>query len=536
MVRKTGRHWVEWHFGYAPAPGAFGIAACAFLLGVLLSGCAHSAPLAGPGYLQVDIENSPLSLDPRFATDAISQRITELMFDSLVKLDRQSQFVGDVAESIERPTPTTLIFHLRHGIRFSDGRPLTARDVKYTYDSVMNPATLSAKRAGLAPLASVTAPDAYTVVMTTRRPYAPALEMAMLGIVPYGSRARGARSEAPPPGTGPFRLARFARGEAVVLSRNPFRPHPASALPGIFFKVVPDPTVRALELEEGVCDFAENNVEPDVLGHLAAQPNLEIVTSPGTAYQYIAFNFRDRRLRDLRVRRAIAYAIDRKAIVNSILRGTARVATGMLSPENWAYDGDVMRYPYNPVLARRLLEEAGYAIGPGGGRHLTLVYKTTPQGRRLAEVLQAMLKKVGIRLEVRTNEWATFYGDIQRGNFDVTSMQWVGITDPHHYYMVFDSKMTPPHGLNRGAYKNPEMDKLLEAGDATLDREQRRKIYGQAQKLAAEDLPYVSLWWLDNVAVMNHRLSGFEPYPNGSLRSLARARLATTGKRERPHG
>ena len=139
----------------------------------------------------------------------------------------------------------------------------------------------------------------------------------------------------------------------------------------------------------------------------------------------------------------------------------------------------------------------------------------------MGEILQAMLRRVRIEVRIRSNEWATFYDDMQRGNFDLAAMEWIGIKDPHHYYMVFDSRMTPPRGLNRGNYSHPEMDRLVETGDTPTDEATRKTLYAQVQKLAADDLPYVSLWWQDNVMVMNRTVAGFKPYPNGSLRSLA---------------
>jgi len=528
MIPRPSTHSI-WALSTRALSVAFSTPRVFLVLGLLLAqsaACSRSAPAGKPpGYLQVDIETSPLSIDPRFATDASSSRIAELVFDSMVKIGAHGEFVGDLAESIERPADTSLVFHLRRDVRFSDGRPLTARDVKYTYDFVADPANLSPKRAGLAPIESVRVLDDYTIGVVTRHPYAPALETAMLGVVPAGAPGI-AGSFGAPIGSGPFRLVSFARDERLVLERNPFAPHPEAAARGIVFKIVPDPTVRALELAEGVCDFAENNVEPYLLGYLSARPELAVVESPGSAYQYLAFNFRDPRLRDIRVRRAIAHAIDRDAIAASMLGGTARVASGMLTPENWAYNANVTRYNYDPAAARRLLDQAGYPAGRDGMRPLALAYKATPEGRRLGEAIQAMLRSVGIVLTVRSNEWATFYSDIQRGNFDLTSMQWVGINDPHHYYMVFDSKMTPPGGLNRGAYSNPELDRLVEDGDLTLDGAQRRAIYAQVQQLAADDLPYVSLWWQDNVAVMSRRLQGFTPFPNGSLRSFSNLILA----------
>ncbi|HTW89412.1 MAG TPA: ABC transporter substrate-binding protein [Candidatus Binataceae bacterium] len=491
------------------------------LLALLCATGCRTAATPRPGYLQVDIDTSPLSLDPRLGTDAISSRIDELLFDSLVRLDDHQHLVGDLAGSIERPAPTEMVFHLRLGLRFSDGRPLTARDVKYSYESLLAPGSLSPRRAMFSELASIATPDDATVIMSTRRPYAPALAMAMLGIVPAETPAAARGTLVAPPGSGPFAVESFARDEEVVLRRNPYRPAAPGTARGIVFKIVPDPTVRALELAEGTCDLAENNIEPDLLGYLSRRPALTIERFPGTTYQYLAFNFRDPHLRDLRVRRAIAYALDRRAIVDQMRHHTARLASGMLSPENDYYASDVTLYPYDPAKSETLLDQAGFPRGADGWRGLEFIYKTTPEGARLAEAFQAMLGRVGIRLKVRINEFGTFYGDIQRGNFDLMSLQWVGITDPHQYQMVFDSKMTPPHGLNRGAYSNPMMDRLVEAGDITLDPASRRAIYRKVQQLAAADLPYLSLWWQDNVVVMKRGLEGFKPYPNGSLRSLA---------------
>jgi peptide/nickel transport system substrate-binding protein len=346
-----------------------------------------------------------------------------------------------------------------------------------------------------------------------------------MGVVPEGTPLPGKGAARWPAASGAFEIASFSRDEALVLARNPARSYAPGEISGIVFKVVPDPTVRALELAEGICDLAENNIQPDLLGYLGMRPDLVINQSPGSEYYYLGFNFRDRHLRDLRVRQAIAYTINREAIIGSLYKGTGRVASGMLAPENWAYNGDVTRYPYDPFKASKLLDEAGYPIGPTGIRNLNFVYKTTPEGRRLAEAIQAMLRQIGITLDIRTNEFATFYADIQKGNFDLTSLDWVATDLTHQYFMVFDSKMTPPAGSNRGGYSNPAMDRLLDQGEVTLDAGARREIYLQAQKIAATDLPYVSLWWMDNVVVMNRRVKGFTPFPNGSLRSLATVSL-----------
>jgi peptide/nickel transport system substrate-binding protein len=533
MSETTSRQtsWPGAIFALGRVAVVIALVAAAFVRTV--GGRHRAGPAVPSGYLQVDLETSPIALDPRFATDAISSRVNELVFDALVRGDAHGQFFGDLAESFERPTPTTLIFHLRRGLHFSDGRPLTARDIKYTYDSILDPASVSPKRIGLRRLAAVAAPDDATVVMTTRGPYASALEMAAMGVVPEGTPLPGRGAQRWPAASGAFKIVSFSRDEALVLARNPNRARVPGTIPGIVFKVVPDPTVRALELAEGVCDLAENNIQPDLLDYLGMRPDLVINQSPGSEYYYLQFNFRDPHLRDLRVREAIAYAINREAIIGSLYKGTRRAASGMLAPENWAYNGDVRRYPYDPFKASKLLDEAGYPIGPTGMRDLKFVYKTTPEGRRLGEAIQAMLRRIGITLDIRSNEFATFYSDIQKGNFDLTSLDWVATDLAHQYFVVFDSKMTPPSGSNRGGYSNPAMDRLLEEGEVTLDPSARRGISAEVQKLAAADLPYVSLWWMDNVVVMSRHVNGFTPFPNGSLRSLSSVSLTPQARSAR---
>jgi peptide/nickel transport system substrate-binding protein len=496
-------------------------------LSIVLGGCRNDGWTPLPGYLQIDISTAPTALDPRIATDAISSRINELIYDSMVKMDAGGRPAGDLAERIETPDATRLIFHLRRGVRFSDGRPLTARDVVYTYDSIRAPASHSLKAAGLRQMKSIKARDDYTVEMTTRGPYAAALEMATYAIIPYGSAMPGSGGVLGPPGAGPFRAIRFDHDGAVVLARNDYSGHSARAVRGLLFKIVPDATVRALELSEGVCGLAENDaIQPDLIPYLQVQPELVVSESPGLFFQYIVFNFRDPRLRDLRLRRAIAFALDRRAIIHSMLRDTARLATGMLPPENWAYEPEVPGYRYNQTEAQHLLQAAGYK---GDDARLTFVYNTTPEGRRLAEAIQAMLRRVGIKLQIHTNEWGTFYNDLRRGNFDLAAGQLSALS-PEEYFLFYDSRMAPPFGNNRGAYANPEMDRLLETAQVTLDVDRRRAIFSEVQKLAASDLPYVPLWWTDTVTAMTRRLDGFQPYPNGSLISLATASLTASAR------
>ncbi len=295
--------------------------------------------------------------------------------------------------------------------------------------------------------------------------------------------------------------------------------------------MIPDGVVRALELASGGVHLVQNALEPDLLPWLAARPDLELVISPGTTFQYLGVSFRDRRLADRRVRQALAYGIDRGALVHHVLRDTAAPATGLLPPTHWAYEGGVARYPFDPERAAALLREAG--LGPEVAAELRrFSYKTSTVElrRRIAEIFQHDLGRLALVLDIRSYEWATFYDDVRRGNFELYSLAWVGVRDPDVYYRILHSTMRPPLGMNRGAYANPELDALVTAARVTEDRAERRRLYGEVQRLAAEDLPVVPLWWAENVAVKSRALEGFRPSPDGALRSLATATLVTAKK------
>ncbi len=230
------------------------------------------------------------------------------------------------------------------------------------------------------------------------------------------------------------------------------------------------------------------------------------------------------------MRRAIAYAIDRQQIVKTKLRGRALLATGMLPTFHWAYARDVERYDFDPAKARALLDEAGYPDPDGDGPlpRFTLVYKTSNNRFRVAvaQVISSMLAEVGIAVDLRVNEFATFFADVKKGNFQLFGMQIPEISEPDLYTNFFASSRIPTRenldaGGNRMRYSRPEIDRLLDAGRREMDRDRRRDIYGTVQKVLARDVPAISLWHEDNVAAMRQEVTGFEMFPTAQLSSLA---------------
>ncbi|MGH9784805.1 MAG: ABC transporter substrate-binding protein, partial [Terriglobia bacterium] len=364
------------------------------------------------------IESGPLNLDPRIGTDAQSERIGSLIFDSLLRRDRSSNIHPWLAERWETPDPVTYILHLRSGVRFHDGKPLTARDVKYTFQSLLSGEIQSVKAATFSRIASIEAADDLTVVFRLKEPYASFLwnlTQGSMGIVPEGSAAELARR---PVGSGPFRFVRAAQDEEVVLERNTEFWAGPPRIERVQFRIVPDMTTRALEMRKGTADIALNSLTADMVTALRREEHLRVAQEPGTSYQYIALNLENRTL-TLPVRQAIAYAINREELITHLWRNTVRPATSILPPEHWAYDPGLTPYAYDPEQAVRLLDQAGLRPGPDGIR-LRLEMKTSTDqiARELAAVLQQQLREVGILLEIRSFEFATFYADVIGGNFD----------------------------------------------------------------------------------------------------------------------
>ena len=498
---------------------------CALGVGLALAtGCARSRPDANT--VTMLIENSPNSLDPRIGTDAQAEHIDSLIFDALLRRDEHFGLQPFVATKWENPDPLTWVFHLRTGVRFHDGRPLTSRDVKWTIDSLLNGTVISVKAGSYTSVDHIDAPDPETVIFHLKRPD-PALPFNLcdgaMGIVPYGS---GRDFGQHPVGSGPFAFVSQQIDRDVVLARAPTYWGQRPNIPRVVFAVVPDATTRALELEKGSADVESNALPADEVYALSRNRHLVVDEGPGTVLNYIVFNMRDPILRDVRVRTAIALAIDRPLIIQTLYRGEARLAESMLPPQHWAWTGDTEQHPYDPAEANRILDEAGYKRGPDGVRfHISMKTSNDETVRLTSVAIQEELARVGIALDLRSYEFATFYADLTRGAFQMAPGRWIGANEnPDIFRYVYSSGAFPPHGANRGFYDNPEMDRLISDAEATTDRAQQRQDYVQVQQIAARDLPDLNLWYLDAVVVHDRRIGNFRPSPSGTfdfLRNVA---------------
>jgi peptide/nickel transport system substrate-binding protein len=472
------------------------------------------------------IENNPTNLDPRVGLDAQSERIDELLFDDLCTRDEHLNVRPGLAERWEIPDPLTYVFHLHRGVKFHDGRPLTSRDVKWTFDSLLLGKIRSTKAAAYRPVDHIDAPDDFTVVFHLKEPFATLLwniSDGAIGIVPYGSGDEISRH---PIGSGPFRFVSAEPDKEVIVERNDGYWGEKARLKRVRFAVIPDATTRALELRKGSADIAVTSLTGDMVLALERDSNLEVLHAPGTVLAYLAFNTRDPILKDVRVRQALAYAINRVPMIHYLLRDFARPAYSLLPPESWAYNVDVPHYEYNPDRARQLLEQAGYPAVNGVRLHLTMKTSTDENPRLIASVLQQQWRDVGIALDIRTFEFATFFADVTHGAYQVHSLRWVGGNeDPDIFEYVFHSAKFSPHGANRTYYTNPRVDALIDQARGELDQDARKQIYAEIQRILAEDLPYIDLWYFENVMVHTKRVRNLTLNPPGNYDFLKTAEM-----------
>jgi len=479
-----------------------------------------------PNTLVMIIESSPTNLDPRVGIDAQSERIDNLIFDDLLSRGDDLNVAPGLAERWEIPDPLTYIFHLHRGVRFHDGRPLTSRDVKWTFDSLLEGKIRSTKTANYRFVDHIDAPDEFTVVFHMKEADAPLLwnlSDGAMGIVPYGS---GDEMTLHPIGSGPFKFVSAETDREVIIERNDEYWAGPPKLARVRFAVVPDETTEALELRKGSGDIAINSLTPDTVVTLARDPRLKVERAAGTRLAYLGFNLRDPILKNVQVRQAIAYALDRRPMIEYLWRGEAEPARSILPVQSWAYNGDVPAYEHDPEKAKQLLDAAGYPAVDGVRFHITMKTSTDPNTRLMVAVMQQQLREVGIVLDIRSFEFATFFSDVQHGAFQIYGLRWIGGNeDPDIFEYAFHSSKFPPNGANRDYYSNPTVDALIDEARRQVDPKLRKPLYAEVQRILADDVPYINLWYLDNVLVHTSRVRNIQLNPAGNFDFLRTAEL-----------
>jgi peptide/nickel transport system substrate-binding protein len=513
------------------------------LIFVLLFGLATSCRRQSEAFV-IALGDNIRTIDPigSPSVDAASERVRTLMFNSLVKKNEKFEYVGELASEIKRSDDgLAFTFVLHDGVKFHDGRPLTSADVKYTLDTVFS--SDFAKSASFyegsgaekrSLISSVEAPDAKTVVVRLTKPWVGLLSnLVPVAIIPKDSYET---QKTHPLGTGPFKFLTYDNSQQVAdLEAFPGYWEGAPQIQLLRVRVMSDMNQLQAELRAGRVDIAPlpTSLSPDAVKLLGQDPNLQVLQFPGSNINLLTLNTSSSPLDNVRVRQAIAHAIDRESMIKNLLLGFAKIAHSILPEESWAYTPGTT-YSFDPEMSKKLLDEGGYRDPDGDGPRMRfttpVIYKVSGSsvaGRNYAGVIQNYLKTVGIPVEIVTAEQNTVFDEVRRGNFQIFYSQWVGGNqDPIFYKDLFATSEIPTEtraSRNRSRYSNKELDAVLDEAVNTFDRQRALELYTKAQEIVSRDLPVFPLWYQANIIIARKNVGNIQVNASGDwgfVRSL----------------
>jgi len=478
-----------------------------FCLLFFITACADS----NRNSIAVGLNAAQVTLDPRFSTDAVSYRITRLIYRSLIDFDDQFKVIPDLA-NWEQIALDYYRFTLGNdGREFHDGSRLTANDVKATYESVLDPANISPHRSSVQMISSMNVVDESTIdfKLSQSDPIFPG--RLVIGILPAKLISEKHNFNRVPVGSGAMKISEWQDDSRLKLTR-------LKDGQLIEFITLIDPTVRVLKLLRGEIDLIQGNLSPEIVTWLTERESVQVKRKQGDTFTYLGFNLEDPITSNALIRRAIAHAIDRDSIIQYVMGKSARKAGALLPPNHWAGNANITGYDYDPDIAKALLKQAGYSLESP----LQLSYKTSsdPFRLRLATIIQDQLKAVGINVNIRSYDWGTFYGDIKAGRFQMYSLSWVGLKMPDVFRYVFHSSAVPPDGANRGRFVSEQVDALIETAELESSLKKQAEYYRELQQILFDALPTIPLWYEDNVLAIRKDIKGYELSADGNFDSL----------------
>ena len=496
----------------------------------------NEKPVQGDSFVEASIGDIT-GLIPNITTDSASHEVGGLIYDGLVRQDKDYNWESQMAESWQFSKDCmTLTFKLRKNVKWHDGKPFTADDVLFTYKTMMNPKTPTAYRNDFEPIKEIVVVDPYTVRVTYSQPFAKALMGWGQTILPKHLLEKyaedGKLREAPqvlkPVGTGPYRFHEWKTGEKVVLVANKDyyiegRPY----LSRVIYRIIPSQATIYIELMAKGVDMSRLTAIQYArqTDYPAFKKDYNKYKYSDNRYTYLGFNLKDPRFADKRVRQAFAHAINKQELIDGVLLGLGQIATGPLRPGTWAYTDKVKRYAYDPAKAKQLLAEAGWKDRNGDGilrnkegQPFSFTIRTNQgndERKKVAELIQQRLKEIGVQTDIQTIEWAAFLKEyIRQKRFEAIVMGWATTSDPDQY-PIWHSSQNGAEQLNSISYANPEVDALLEKGRATCHQSERVAVYHRIQEILADDQPYVFLYYPDSLWAVASRVRGIKPAPAG---------------------
>ncbi len=507
------------------------------MAGLMVAASAPAAPSPSPakpdpgGAIIMGSIGDASILIPGLNSDSASSDITGYVYDGLVKYDKDIKVAPDLAKSWQvSPDGLTITFHLRHGVKWQDGQPFTARDCVFTYRFMTNPKTLTPYRGNWTPIKSVVALDDYTLKVTMKKPFAKAILIWMMGMLPRhllkGRDPRKTSLARHPIGTGPFRFVSWKSDQEITVAVNKDYWEGRPYLSRVVTRIIPDTATMFMELKALNIDYM--NLTPlqwrRQTNSRFFKKNFKKYKFLAFMYTYLGFNLKSDLFKDRRVRQAIAYAINTRQIIDGVLLGLGQPTVGPYKPGTWPYNNKLKPYPYDPARAARLLAAAGWKKGSDGrlykaGRpfEFSLITNLGNESRKnTALIIQHQLKNVGITVRIRILEWTTFLKDfINPGNFQACLLGWTVPPDPDAYNVWHSSSIDKKNRLNFINFRNAEVDRLLVEGRHTLDRKKRKKLYDRFQEILHREVPYVFLYVPYSLVIINSRFRNIKPAPLG---------------------
>jgi peptide/nickel transport system substrate-binding protein len=471
------------------------------------------------------------NLIPLLASDSASHTVAGMVFNGLVKYDKNMNVVGDLAESWDiTHNGLVITFHLRKGVKWHDAKPFTSADVLYTYQVTTDPKTPTAYAGDFLKIKKAEALDDFTFRVTYDKPFAPALISWASAILPKHLLAGRDITKSPlmrhPIGTGPYKFKEWVAGQKIVLVSNDDYFEGRPYIDGRITRIIPDTATMFLELRAqniGMMGLTPLQYTRQTDNNLFKE-NFKKYRYLSFAYTYLGYNLKNPLFMDKRVRQAISYAINKDEIVSGVLLGLGKPATGPYKHGTWAHNDKVKTYNYDPAKARELLKQAGLVDTNNDGvlekdgkpfEFEILTNQGNETRQKCAEIIQRQLKEVGISVKIRIVEWSAFVTNfINKRRFDAVILGWTIPLDPDAYD-VWHSSKTAAEELNFISYKNPEADDVLEKGRSTFNQDERKKYYDRFQEILAEDQPYTFLYVPEDLIIISSRFRGIEPAPIG---------------------
>jgi len=463
---------------------------------------------------------------PILAADSASSDICGMVFNGLVKYDKDLKVVGDLAESWDiLDGGLTIVFHLRKNVKWHDGAPFTAKDVEFTYKKLVDPAVKTPYSSNFDRVKQLLVLDDCTVKVEYSEPFAPALSRWGMWIMPEHILKDADLNSTPfsrhPVGTGPYKFKSWKTGEKIELVSNHEYFEGRPFIDRYICRIIPDEATTFLELET-------RGVDMSVLTPLQYtrqtdnnffQTNYRKFRYPGFGYTYLGYNLSDPKFGDIRVRQALNYAVNKQEMIDTIFFGLAHVTTGPFMADSWAYNKDVLPAPFDPKRAKALLKEAGWTDTDGDGwcekdgrtfEFTVLVNQGNAERQRCAEMIQGYLAAIGIKMKIRVVEWSAMINEfINKRRFEAVLMGWFLGRDPDNFDIWHSSK-TREGEFNFIGYRNEEVDRLLGEGRRTFDEKARAPIYRKIHRLIYDDQPYMFLYSGEILPIVSSRFRNVE--------------------------